>query len=106
MTKNEFTPYIGVRAFRRTHEDQRVFFGRNYESNQIVAHIFANQVSLIYGATGVGKTSILNGKIIPTLEDQFEVLPVARVGFRMAPIDTSTVIRNWYIFKSITKSNA
>jgi energy-coupling factor transporter ATP-binding protein EcfA2 len=97
MIVNELTPYIGPRPFERMKADQEKFFGRNYESNQIVARIFANQIVLIYGASGVGKTSILNGQIIPILENQFEVLSVARPDPRGVPIKL-TLDDNLYIF--------
>jgi len=73
-------PYIGPRPFRRNGQDQLRFFGRDAESDEIVALIISNRNILIYAQSGAGKTSILNARVIPSLEHYgFEVLPVTRV---------------------------
>jgi hypothetical protein len=72
-------PFIGPRPFRR--EDQRLFFGREKETNEILSLIFAHQLVLIYAQSGAGKTSILNAQVTPALEKYgYNVLPTARVG--------------------------
>jgi hypothetical protein len=72
-------PFIGPRPFRL--EDQRLFFGRDKETNEILSLIFAHQLVLIYAQSGAGKTSILNAQVTPALEKYgYNVLPTARVG--------------------------
>jgi hypothetical protein len=72
-------PFIGPRPFRR--EDQKLFFGRDKETNEILSLIFAHQLVLIYAQSGAGKTSILNAQVTPALEKYgYNVLPTARVG--------------------------
>jgi hypothetical protein len=72
-------PFVGPRPFRR--EDQRLFFGRDKETNEILSLIFAHQLVLIYAQSGAGKTSILNAQVTPALEKYgYNVLPTARVG--------------------------
>jgi hypothetical protein len=74
-------PFIGPRPFRRDIEDQRLFFGRDKETNEILSLIFAHQLVLIYAQSGAGKTSILNAQVTPALEKYgYNVLPTARVG--------------------------
>jgi YVTN family beta-propeller protein len=79
--KKKVDPYIGPRPFRRDIEDQKRFFGRDEETEEILTLIFSYQLVLIYAQSGAGKTSILNAQVAPTLEKYgFQVLPTARVG--------------------------
>ena len=74
----EFQPYVGPKSFEE--KDQRLFFGRDAEANDLFSLIVAHQVVLIYAQSGAGKTSLLNAKIIPSLKSKgYEVLPLARV---------------------------
>ena len=74
-------PFVGPRSFKRDLQDQRIFFGRDDETEEIVSLIFSHQLVLVYAQSGAGKTSIFNAQVIPTLEKNgFDVLPVARVG--------------------------
>jgi YVTN family beta-propeller protein len=74
-------PYIGPRPFRRDPDDQKRFFGRDREADEILSLIFAHQLVLIYAQSGAGKTSILNAQVVPALEKYgYIVLPTARVG--------------------------
>ena len=73
-----FTPYPGPRPFRR--RDKDIFFGRDAESADLMALITGRRLSLFYAASGAGKSSLIQAKLIPLLEDRgFEVLPVGRV---------------------------
>src|SRR5829696_4481119 len=73
-------PYVGPQPFRRNIEDQMRFFGRDYESDELVALITSHNLILVYAQSGAGKTSIFNALVIPMLERSgFEVLPLARV---------------------------
>ena len=76
-TKRE--PYVGPRPFEE--KDEEVFFGRDEEVDELVSLISAHQALLLYAQSGVGKTSLVKAKLIPTLinEERFEVLPPARV---------------------------
>lgn len=75
---NAFSPYPGPRPFRR--RDKDIFFGRDPESADMMALITGRRLSLFYAASGAGKSSLIQAKLIPLLEDRgFEVLPVGRV---------------------------
>jgi hypothetical protein len=79
--QHEWSPFIGPRSFRRDVEEQKLFFGRRYETERIISLIYSHKLVLVYAESGAGKTSIFNASIIPTLEQRnLEVLPVARVG--------------------------
>ena len=72
-------PYVGPRSFRK---DQReFFFGRDEEADELVSVITAHSAVLLYSQSGAGKTSLLNAKLIPKLEEEetFHVLPPMRV---------------------------
>jgi formylglycine-generating enzyme required for sulfatase activity len=51
-------PYVGLDPFDSLHADY--FFGRRRESRVIVDHVLARPVTVLYGPSGVGKSSILN----------------------------------------------
>ena len=51
-------PFVGPRSFKRDLQDQRIFFGRDDETEEIVSPIFSHQLVLVYAQSGAGKTSI------------------------------------------------
>lgn len=72
-------PYVGPRSFRK--EQRAFFFGRDEEADELVSVITAHSAVLLYSQSGAGKTSLLNAKLIPKLEEEetFHVLPPMRV---------------------------
>jgi WD40 repeat protein len=72
-------PYVGPRSFRK--EQRAFFFGRDEEADELVSVITAHSAVLLYSQSGAGKTSLLNAKLIPRLEEEetFHVLPPMRV---------------------------
>ena len=71
-------PYVGPRFFRR--EDQSIFFGRSREANELLSLVISHSEVLLYAQSGAGKTSLINARLQPLLEDEeFEVLPIARM---------------------------
>jgi tetratricopeptide (TPR) repeat protein len=88
-------PYVGLRAFRQ--EDQDRFYGRIHESHEIAALWRANKLTVLYGASGVGKTSLLQAGVIPLLDaESVDVLPVGRVSAGAPPVGIQA--RNPYTF--------
>lgn len=88
-------PYVGLRAFRI--EDQDRFFGRVQESFEVAAQWRANKLTVLYGASGVGKTSLLQAGVIPILDpERFDVLPVGRMSADR--FSSHIHIRNPYLF--------
>jgi formylglycine-generating enzyme required for sulfatase activity len=51
-------PYVGLAPFEDAHANY--FFGRNRESKIIADHMLARPVTVLFGASGTGKSSILN----------------------------------------------
>jgi WD40 repeat protein len=76
-TENQ-NPYIGPRTFRK--EEGHLFFGRDREARDLTALVVSEKIVLFYAQSGAGKSSLINTRLIPDLEEKlFEVLPVARV---------------------------
>lgn len=54
-------PFVGLIPFRE--EDARYFFGREKEQEIITANLLASRLTLLYGASGVGKSSVLRAGV-------------------------------------------
>jgi tetratricopeptide (TPR) repeat protein len=76
----DHSPYVGPRPFRRSDADR--FFGRSLEARDVKHLWIGNQVTVLHGPTGVGKTSLLQAGVLPLLstEQHVEVLPVGGLG--------------------------
>ncbi|MFI7706205.1 tetratricopeptide repeat protein [Nonomuraea sp. NPDC049480] len=71
-------PYRSLRAFHR--EDHHRFFGREEESREVRDLWLAQRVTVLYGASGVGKTSLLQAGVMPLLSSHAaDILPLGRV---------------------------
>jgi hypothetical protein len=60
------SPYKGTDSFKV--EDRDLFFGREREAVTLTSTILAARCSLLYARSGMGKTSLLNARVIPMLE--------------------------------------
>ena len=56
------SPYKGLVPFDE--EDAPFFFGREEERDLIIANLVASRLTLLYGATGVGKSSVLGAGVL------------------------------------------
>jgi len=85
------SPFPGPRPF--TAAEREHFFGRAAEQRDLVALVIAHPVTVLYGPSGAGKTSLVAAAVAPALERAgFQVLPIARVGGMLPPgIDLSRV---------------
>lgn len=55
------TPYVGLTPF--TEGDAPFFFGREKERRLIAANLLASRLTLLYGASGVGKSSVIRAGV-------------------------------------------
>ncbi len=62
------SPYQGLTPF--TEEDSAYFFGRETETRLIIADLFAAPVSVLYGGSGVGKSSVLRAGVLKALRQR------------------------------------
>jgi hypothetical protein len=95
-------PYVGPRPFEV--REEHLFFGRDWEAEELVALIIAHPAVLLYAQSGAGKSSLLNAKVLPELEakEGCEVLPVARVRGDIPASIPLDQIRNLYVFNTLT----
>ncbi len=57
------SPYKGLAPFDDSELDALLFFGREREIEVIVANLMASRLTVLYGASGVGKTSLLQAGV-------------------------------------------
>jgi len=93
-------PYVGPRAYEK--EDRHRFYGRDREARELRALIVAEREVLFYAQSGAGKTSLLNARVIPALEEKgFRVLPIARVSGEIPPEIKSDAVSNIFVFSTL-----
>jgi len=94
MNANQVNPYVGPRTFLKN--EGHLFFGRDREARDLLALVNSEKLVLFYAQSGAGKSSLLNTRLIPSLEaKKYEVLRVGRVGGEDFP---GIEIDNIYVF--------
>ncbi|MGB9181899.1 MAG: hypothetical protein WCB68_21900 [Pyrinomonadaceae bacterium] len=68
------SPYQGLIPYGET--DAPFFFGREREARLITANLFASTLTLLYGASGVGKSSVLRAGVAHQLREREDLLIV------------------------------
>ena len=82
-------PYSGLMPF--TEEQAEYFFGREDERKIIAANLMASRLTLFYGPSGVGKSSVLNAGVAHDLRAE-----AADSRLRRGTADFALVVfRNW-----------
>jgi hypothetical protein len=61
-------PYVGLVPYAE--EDWEFFFGRETETELIIANLVAARLTLLFGASGVGKSSVLRAGVVHRLTQQ------------------------------------
>lgn len=64
----DFCPYKGLQPY--TQQDRAFFFGRERDQQIIISNLYAAQVTILYGASGVGKSSVLLAGSMPLLQQE------------------------------------
>lgn len=59
------TPYMGLMPYLE--QDADLFFGRDAEADLVAANLLAARFTVLYGASGVGKSSLLRAGVLPQL---------------------------------------
>lgn len=90
-------PYVGLRPYDIG--DQNLFHGRGRESRDVSVLWQANRLLVLYGPSGVGKTSLVQAGVISRFtQETAEVLPVGRVSHSPAFHTANMPERNPYTF--------
>lgn len=61
-------PYVGLRPFER--DEHAIFRGRDRDAQFFCDKVFAARLTLLYGGSGLGKSSLLRALIIPRFEEE------------------------------------
>ena len=64
MSKSE--PYKGLRPYEE--QDEKNFFGREAETRILIDKILTRKLTLLFAGSGVGKSSLLQAAVLPTLK--------------------------------------
>ncbi|GLI36786.1 hypothetical protein KI811_13420 [Geobacter hydrogenophilus] len=62
---DSFCPYVGLQPY--TEEERDFFFGRERDQRVIASNLYASAMTVLYGASGVGKSSVLMAGVVPLL---------------------------------------
>ena len=69
MTGVPESPYKGLASFEDSELDALLFFGREREIAAVAANVLANRLTVLYGPSGVGKSSLLYAGVARRLRD-------------------------------------
>jgi WD40 repeat protein len=67
MTVKPTSPYKGLNAFDDSELDALLFFGRERETEIVVSNLIASRLTVLYGPSGVGKSSLLRAAVARSL---------------------------------------
>ncbi len=79
LTVNNQYPYLGLDAYDEEH--QAFFHGRKKETKELLHSVQRNIVTVLFGKSGLGKTSLLRAGIMPKLRKQFHLPIYLRINF-------------------------
>jgi WD40 repeat protein len=83
------SPFKGLTPY--SEEDARFFFGREPETEIITANLVASRLTLLYGESGVGKTSVLLAGVVHRLREELR----QNLEERGEPDFAVVVFRSW-----------
>ena len=84
------SPYVGLVPFRE--DDADFFFGREPEKEIVTGNLRASRLTILYGASGVGKTSLLRAGVVHDLREQ--IRETAESGPERPPV-ACCIFRAW-----------
>ena len=61
------SPYKGLASFDDSELDERFFFGRDRETEIVASNLVASRLTVLYGPSGVGKSSLLRAGVVRRL---------------------------------------
>lgn len=69
MNTGPSSPFKGLNAFEDSELDALLFFGREREREIVVANLIAARLTVLYGPSGVGKSSLLRAAVARSLRE-------------------------------------
>ena len=69
MSAPPASPFKGLNAFDDSDLDALLFFGREREREIVVANLIASRLTVLYGPSGVGKSSLLGAAVARSLRE-------------------------------------
>ncbi len=82
---SEQGPFKGLRPYEVT--DEEFFFGRERDIRLLVANTYASPVTVLYGPSGVGKSSLVNAGLIARLAKTGNARVVVQREWHVAPAE-------------------
>ncbi|MEC4678632.1 MAG: hypothetical protein VST69_07770, partial [Nitrospirota bacterium] len=73
------TPYPGLSPFQE--QDQAYFFGRDQETQEVIASLLTARLTFLFGNCGVGKTSLLNAGVVALLRKKTRIPLTRNISF-------------------------
>src|ERR1700712_2615745 len=90
-SKDVASSFIGLQSY--TEEQANFFFGRDKEINLLTTLIRTNTLTIVFGKSGTGKTSLLNAGVFPKLRIDNSLPFSIRLDFRDDSPDLITQIK-------------
>lgn len=93
--------YPGSRPFLQ--EDEDIFFGRESDIDELSKYIFVEKLVVLYGRSGLGKTSLLQAGVFPKLmqRENYHIYPIRFNSYnstiRKKPLDVIFDHLRWHI---------
>src|SRR3954454_20740607 len=82
------SPYKGLASYGDSDLDAILFFGRERDREVILANLVASRLTVLYGPTGVGKSSVLRAGVVHRLR-------AARAHEDDGPRSVAVVVDRW-----------
>ena len=79
------SPYRGLLPFCEVHQEQ--FFGRQIQSDELADQVSGQPIVTVIGASGSGKTSLVQAGVMPRLRARGMAVAVMRAGDGSAPVN-------------------
>jgi len=67
--------YPGVQPFKQIEQD--IFYGREKDAEDLYRLINVEKEVLLYGKSGLGKSSLINAGVIPKIESEGKYIPIS-----------------------------
>ncbi|TXI18877.1 MAG: ATP-binding protein [Nitrosomonas sp.] len=89
MNLQAIARYPGARSFYDNASDRLLFYGREEEIDLLFHRVCATRLLLLFGKSGVGKTSLLQAGVFERLRQQQNMLPIlVRFNLPASPLET------------------